>query len=223
MDITVPLQPDAQGYARQKKLHGAYEFREYHIPPELQDLAYDNLLQLLPMSGFIVKYSASPSTITGRNGDDWILINVNGDFYDVTLVNMKPEPWTPVKDAAGITQEMNKHGHVALYGIEFSHDENTVVEENSVILGEALKYLQANPNMTVTVESHKDSANGSEQSDLDATTKRARAVAAWFVAHGVPSGQVQSKGLGRTEPITENDTPLEVQQNERIELVKHPS
>jgi len=72
MNVTMPLPPDAQGYSRQKTVHGAYEFREYHIPSELQDQAFDNLMQLLPISGFRVKYSASPSTITAREKNTWI-------------------------------------------------------------------------------------------------------------------------------------------------------
>jgi hypothetical protein len=86
MSVTMPLPPDVQGYSREKAVRGAYEFREYHIPSELQDLAFDNLMQLLPISGFTVKYSASPSTITARKENTWILINVSEEFYNVSVV-----------------------------------------------------------------------------------------------------------------------------------------
>ena len=223
MDVTMPLPADAQGYSRQKTVHGAYEFREYRIPSELQDLAFDNLMQLLPMSGFTVKYSASPSTITARKENTWILINVSEEFYNVSVVTSNEESWTFVKDAEGISQEMSARSRVAIYGIEFSPDNNSIVGENATILGEVLRYLKENPSLTVVVESHKSSIDGNEQADLDVTSKRAKTITAWFEAHGIATGRLQPKGLGRSKPITENDTPLEIQRNERIELAKPAS
>jgi outer membrane protein OmpA-like peptidoglycan-associated protein len=118
---------------------------------------------------------------------------------------------------------MIARSRVAIYGIEFSPDNNSIVGENTPILGEVLKYLKENPSLTVVVESHKSSTDGNEQADLDITSKRAKTVTAWFEAHGIAAERLQSKALGRSKPITENDTPLEIQRNERIELAKPAS
>jgi outer membrane protein OmpA-like peptidoglycan-associated protein len=218
VEVNMPLKPDARGFAREKSVRGIYEFREYQIlRPDQQERAFENLMQWAPMAGFIVKYSVSPSTITARNGDTWILINVNGEFYDVSVVQAKEEPWTPVKDAEGISQEMQTHSRVGIYGIEFSPD-NQAIEENSKVLIEVLKYLKENPNVSVVVESHKFSTMGSAEDDQEITRKRANAVVNWLVAHGITTGRLQSKALGRTEPVTENDTAIEIQRNERIVL-----
>jgi outer membrane protein OmpA-like peptidoglycan-associated protein len=219
MEVTMPLAPDAQGYQRNKVVHGAYEFREYQITREdQQEQAFNNLLMLLPISGFTVKYSSSPSTITARNEDIWLLISVNGEFYNVSAV--KEAPWTPVRDEPGIEREMDAHSRVAIYGIAFSPDSQAVVEQRSRILGQVLKYLQENPNVAVVVESHKMTPNGSQESDQETTVRRAQAVVAWLEAHGIAAERLQSRPLGRSKPITENSTPLEVRQNDRIELVK---
>jgi outer membrane protein OmpA-like peptidoglycan-associated protein len=221
MEVTMPLKPDAQGYGREKSARGAYEFREYQIlQAEQQEQAFNNLMQLLGIAGFTVKYSSSPSTITARKQDTWILVKVSGEYYNVSVVHSKEDAWTAVKDAQEISQVMVAHKRVAIYGIEFSPDNQAVMEENSKILSEVLKYLKGNPGLAVAVESHKMSVNGNAEEDQEITGKRAKAVVAWLEAHGIAAGRLQHDALGRSKPITENDTPLEIQRNERIELAK---
>lgn len=222
--VTMPLKPDAQGFAREKSVRGIYEFREYQITrADQQERAFENLMQWAPMAGLIVKYSMSPSTITARNGDTWVLINLSGDFYNVSVVQAKEEPWAPVKDTEGISQEMQTHARAAIYGIEFSPDNQAINESDSKILPEVLKYLKQNPSLPVSVESHKFSTHGTAESDLEITRNRANAVVDWLVAHGITAGRLQSKALGRSKPVTENDTAIEIQRNERIVLAKAAS
>jgi outer membrane protein OmpA-like peptidoglycan-associated protein len=220
VEVTMPLKPDAQGFAREKAVRGVYEFREYQMTQTDQQQAFENLMQLAPIAGFIVKYSFTPSTITARKGDTWMLISVNGDFYDVSVVQAKEEIWTLVKGAEGISREMQTQSRVAVYGVEFSSDNQAINEEESKILVDVLGYLKANPALAVTVESHKFSTKGSPEDDMEITRKRANAVVDWLVAHGIDAGRLQSRALGRTKPVTENDTAREIQRNERIVLVK---
>lgn len=221
MEVTMPLKPDAQGYAREKSVRGVYEFREFQIlQADQQEHVFDNLMQLLGIAGFTVKYSSSPSMITARKQDTWMLIRVSGEYYDVSVVHSKEDPWTPVKDAQEISREMEAHRRVAIYGIEFAPDNQAVIEENSKILSQVLKYLKGNPGLAVDVESHKMSVNGTPQNDLEITRKRAKAVVDWLEAHGIAAERLQPKGLGRIKPVTENDTPLEIQRNERFELAQ---
>jgi outer membrane protein OmpA-like peptidoglycan-associated protein len=222
VEVTMPLKPDAQGFARERSVRGDYEFREYQIPQvDQQERAFENLMRLASMAGFIVKYSANPSTITARKGDTWIRINVSGEYYDVSVVRVKEEPWTPpFKNAEEISREMDTNGRVAIYGIEFSPDNQAVLGENSKILAEVLTYFKTNPGLTIDVESHKMTNNGNAESDQEITRKRAKAVSDWLVAHGIAGLRLQPRALGRNGPLTENDTPLEVQRNERIELAK---
>lgn len=220
-EISMPLKPDAQGYAREKRVRGSYEFRAYQmLQDDQQEQNFDNLVQLLPIAGFAVKYSISPTTITARKEDTWILIQVSGQSYNATVVHTKEEPWPPVSDADVIAQEMQIHGRAAIYGIQFSEDNQTVSEENSKILDEVLKYLKANPGSAVVVECHKMSEDGNTQDDQEITQKRAKALVTWLEAHGITVGRLQPKALGRSRPITENDTPSEIQRNERVELAR---
>jgi outer membrane protein OmpA-like peptidoglycan-associated protein len=222
VEVTMPLQPDAQGFAREKSVRGTYEYREYQITRvDQQEHAFEDLMRLAPMAGFTVKYSAQLSTITARNGDTWILINVSGEFYDVSVVRVKEEPWTPpFKNAEEISREMDANDRVAIYGLAFSTNNQAANLENAKILGEIAKYLKSDPGLSVVVECHKQSGTGNAEADLEITRKRAISVVDWLVADGVAVGRLQPKALGRNKPITENDTPLEMQKNERIELVK---
>jgi len=221
IELILPLKPDAQGYSREKKARGTYEFREYRLPTYYQqEQAFQQLMQLLPIAGFTSKYSETPSTISARKGDIWLLITVGGEYYDVKSV-IEPEAlWTPARDAQEISREMEAHNRVAIYGIEFSSDNQTVVEERSKILTEICKYLKANSGLTIEVQSHTMSKNGNAEEDTETTRKRAQAVATWLIASGIASARLRPQAMGRNKPISENDTPLEIQRNDRIELVK---
>lgn len=215
----MPLKPDARGNAREKTVRGAYEFREYQIlQGDQQEQAFDNLMQLLPISGFNIKFSSSPSTITGCKDGAWVLVNVSGDFYNVKVVHLNEDPWNPIVDAPGILREMEARHRAAIYGITFTPDSQAIVEQRSPILAEVLKFLQANPGLTFRVESHNMSSDGTSENDQEITRKRANAVATWLEAHGITRGHLQSLALGRSKPLTDNDTPSEIRRNERIEL-----
>jgi outer membrane protein OmpA-like peptidoglycan-associated protein len=220
-EVTMPVNPDDQGNAREKTVRGAYEFRQYQIgEQQMQEQAFGALTQSFDSAGFKIKFSSSPATITGRKEDTWILVKISGEYYDVTVVRAKEAPWAPVTSAQEISREMEAHKRVAIYGAAFSPDNQAVVVEYSRILGEVLAYLNANPSLTISVESHKMSNSGSAEDDLEITKKRAKAVVECMEAHGVAAGRLQPKALGRSKPLTENDTPLEIQRNERIELVR---
>jgi len=222
IEVTMPLKPDAQGRARGKTIRGRYEFREYRIPRvDQQERAFDNLMQLIPIAGFIVKFTASPSVITAQKEDMWMLINVNGDSYNVSVVRDTQLQCTPAdNDPEEIAREMEAHGRVAIYGIQFSPENQIIQENSSDILAQLLKYLKNNPDRPFVVESHKVSTKATDEDDLEITRERANAVVDWLVARGIPAARLQAKPFGRIKPITENDTPTEIQCNERIVFAK---
>lgn len=223
VEVTMPLNPDANGQPQEKRVRGAYEFLEFRIPESDTEYAFDNLKRLISMAGFILKYSSKPSTITVRKGNTWMLINVNGEFYNVSVVTLPEEPWNRVKTADEIAQEMKAHGRVSIYGIQFSPGDQAIQEEQSDILFEILKYLKANPGLSVVIESHKFSTVGYPEDDSEITRERANAVMDWLIAHGVARSRVQPLPCGRDNPIADNESPQGVQRNESIVLAKSRS
>jgi hypothetical protein len=220
VEVSLPLKPDANGNAKEKRVRGAYEFREYGTKNLEQDFTFQSLLDALPAVGFVVKYSYKPSTITARNGDLWILINVSDDTYNTTIVRAPSEEWPTVKTAEEISREMQVHNRVDIYGIEFSPDDQSILEKESQILFEILKYLKQNNDMSVIVESDKITPSQPPEVDSEITRERANAVMDWLIAHGIARPRVQPRPAGRNNPITENESSSEIQRNERIVLIK---
>jgi len=219
--VTMPLKPDAQGRAREKTIRGIFEFREYRITQvDQQDYAFQNLMQLIPMAGFIAKYSDNSSTITARNGGTWILINLRGDSYNISVVRDSQPGCAGVKNAEEISHEMETHNRATIYEIQFSPQNQIIEGNNSQILNEVLNYVKQNPSLSLVIESHKMSTKGTEDDDFEITRERANSVVDWLVAHGIPAARLQAKPFGRMQPLSENDTAMEVQCNERIQLAK---
>jgi len=228
VEMTLPLKPDANGLAQEKRVRGKYEFREYSVPESDRDSAFDNLVNLLPMIGFVVKYSNKPSSITARKGDTWMLINFGGESYSVGVVFPPQESWTPLRTSEEIAREMNVHGRVTIYGIEFSPldqsiQQKSIQDKQPDILFEILKYLKASPDVSILIESHKFSSLGMPEADSEVTRERANAVMDWLIAHGIARSRLQPRPCGRDYPIADNESPTGVQRNERIVLVKASS
>lgn len=225
VELALPLEPDAKGMAQEKRVRGAYQFREYHIQGSDREYAFDNVLNLLPMIGFVVKYSNKPSTITARKGDTWMLVSFASESYSVSVAYPPQQSFTPVKTAEEIAREMKAHGQVDIYGIEFSPRDQSIqqqqVQDNQPdILSEVLKYLKANPDLSILIESHKFSPLGPPETDSEITRERANAVMDWLIAHGIARSRVQPRPCGRDNPIADNESPAGAQRNERIVLVK---
>lgn len=219
VEVNFPLKPDAQGRPQQKSVRGPYEYREYRNPrAEQQDSMFDNLIQLAPMAGFTVLYSARPSVITARSGQTWVLLNVGDDSYNISVVREPRVSCATVNNAEEIAREMEAHDRVAIYGIQFSPENQIMEEKSSESLKAVLKYVGQNPALALVIESHKVSSKGTEQDDFEITRERAKAVVDWLVAHGIPAELLQPKPIGRMQPRTGNGTPAEIQCNERIEL-----
>ena len=78
--------------------------------------------------------------------------------------------------------------------------------------------ILAHPGLNLQIEGHTDSV-GSEEYNQRLSEKRANSVRDYLVAQGLPAESVSAKGLGKTAPVTTNDTPVGRQQNRRVEMV----
>lgn len=78
--------------------------------------------------------------------------------------------------------------------------------------------ILAHPGLNLEIEGHTDSV-GSDEYNQRLSEKRANSVRDYLVAQGLPADSVTAKGLGKTAPVTTNDTPVGRQQNRRVEMV----
>jgi peptidoglycan-binding protein ArfA len=78
--------------------------------------------------------------------------------------------------------------------------------------------LKACPSARIVVNGYSDNT-GNDGINIPLSAERAKAVADFLVANGVPRQQVTSKGLGSVDPVADNDTPQGRAQNRRVEIV----
>ncbi len=89
---------------------------------------------------------------------------------------------------------------------ELDTDENIFYEtaksdirkESEVILNKIVKILNDNPKVNVEVISHTD-ANGDETANMELSTKRALAVANYFIKSGISDKRIKTAGKGETQ------------------------
>ncbi|MDP8982457.1 MAG: OmpA family protein [Acidobacteriota bacterium] len=170
-------------------------------------------------AGLTIDYTLSPSQIVAHKGATWIFIDNRGTYYYQTIVTEKALQQEVTADASSLSDELNKTGHVAVYGIHFDTGKATLQADSESVLGELAKLLQQDSGLKLRVEGHTDNV-GSAAANQGLSEKRASAVVAWLVAHGVNASRLLAKGMGQTAPVADNSTEDGRAKNRRVELVK---
>jgi outer membrane protein OmpA-like peptidoglycan-associated protein len=215
-----PLGNDKNGNALTKHLEG--EFHSWDIAThegvsEIQVLR--NFQNALKTGGFVIDYVSSPDVIVAHKGNTWIQIESKGTFYYQTIVTVKDMQQEVTADASSLFDEIEKSGHVAVYGIHFDTGKFVILPDSGQILGEIVKLLQQNPDLKLRVEGHTDN-QGNAAANQALSEKRAQAVVAWLATHGIPAARLTAKGFGQAHPVADNATEDGRAKNRRVELAK---
>jgi outer membrane protein OmpA-like peptidoglycan-associated protein len=131
--------------------------------------------------------------------------------YEINVADVGEEDWTA---------KLAKDCRLPIYSLHFDLDRPTLRLFESTPSLKKLSDTLKRPNApAVEVQGHIDNigetAAAARQTLSDA---RARSVAVWLVADGVPESRVRSKGYGKQQPIADNDTDLGRALNRRIEV-----
>jgi len=180
---------------------------------------FRNFQTAIKNAGFTIDFVSSPGQIVAHKGATWIFIDNRGDYYYQTIVTEKEMKQEVTADASSLSDEINKSGHVAVYGIHFDTGKAAILPDSEAALGEIVKLLQQNAELKLRVEGHTDN-QGSAAANQALSEKRAQAVVAWLTAHGVAANRLTAKGFGQTKPIEDNGTEDGRAKNRRVELVK---
>ncbi|HEX9576583.1 MAG TPA: OmpA family protein [Myxococcales bacterium] len=101
----------------------------------------------------------------------------------------------------------------------FSHDRDRLLPESRAVLDAAAEVLRAHPEVSrVRIGGHTD-GHGKPSHNLMLSERRARAVRAYLVKHGVAPVRLESRGFGATQPVDTNDSEVGRARNRRVELV----
>jgi len=203
-----------------KHVEGEYHYWDIATRPGTSEIqVYRNFQTAIKNAGFTIDYTMSPDQIVAHKGSTWVFIDSRGDYYYQTIVTEKEMKQEVTADASSLSDDINKSGHVAVYGIRFETGKAAILPDSESVLGEIVKLLQQNPDLKLRVEGHTDN-QGNAAANQSISEKRAQAVVAWLTAHGVEAGRLTAKGLGQTKPVEDNSTEDGRAKNRRVELVK---
>ncbi len=215
-----PLGSDKDGNAKTKHVEGDYHYWDIGTREGVSEIqVFRNFQTALKTGGFTVDYTSSPEQIVAHKGNTWIFIDNRGEFYYQTIVTEKTMTQEVTADASALSDEINKSGHVAVYGIHFDTGKAAILPDSENILGEIVKLLQQNEALKLRIEGHTDN-QGNAAANQALSEKRAQAVVAWLSGHGVSPARLSAKGLGQTKPLADNGTEEGRAQNRRVELVR---
>jgi len=123
-------------------------------------------------------------------------------------------------NAADMKQAIHDSGKVAVYGLYFETDKDTVKAESQPALAEIAKLLNSDPALRLHVVGHTDN-QGKPDYNLDLSRRRAASVVAELTAkYGVPATRLDAFGCGLYAPVASNGAEEGRAMNRRVELVQ---
>ncbi len=135
-----------------------------------------------------------------------------GGPYQVNVADVGAEDWTA---------KLAKDCRLRAYSIQFDLDRPTLRPEATPTLEKLAEVLKARSAPVVEIQGYTDNIGSAGDAARQLLSEaRAKTVAAWLVAHGVPASKVSSKGYGKTRPLSANDSDLGRAINRRIEIVR---
>jgi peptidoglycan-binding protein ArfA len=101
--------------------------------------------------------------------------------------------------------------------IKFQTDSDALAADGQAQLTTVVGAIKGCPNAKLTVIGHTDNT-GNDAINNPLSENRAKAVAAFLEAQGIPAASITSKGAGSSDPIASNDTDAGRAQNRRTEI-----
>lgn len=107
---------------------------------------------------------------------------------------------------------------LTLGDVLFDFDEAQLKPGASSTIDQLAEFLNEYPERELVIEGHTDSV-GPDQYNEQLSLRRAGAVAMALEQRGVPDGRLETRGIGESSPVANNDTTAGRQQNRRVEVV----
>lgn len=101
--------------------------------------------------------------------------------------------------------------------VHFDFDKSDIRPEDQQILDAKVPVLQANPSVTIRVAGHTDE-RGSDEYNLALGQRRAAAVKAYLVQHGISDSRIETISYGEEHPIAQGHDESAWSQNRRAEF-----
>ena len=122
--------------------------------------------------------------------------------------------------APDMRSKLLTEGKLVSYGIYFDVNKDIVKPESYGTLKEIAAVLNENPAVKVKIVGHTDS-DGADPANLDLSKRRGASVKNELIkAFSIDAARLESDGMGETQPVAPNDTPVNKALNRRVELIK---
>jgi OOP family OmpA-OmpF porin len=204
----------------------SYWIKENHkAPSELQVIRnYENAIK--EVGGEVVKeylnWGEAYLKLETSDKKFWILVDVSngGQIYDLTIVEEVLMEQEVVADPKALADDIDRTGHVAIYGIYFDTDSYTIKDKSEPTLKAIADMLKTNTSLDVFVIGHTD-MTGTLEHNMDLSRKRAESVMnALITRYDIEPDRLEAKGVGPLCPVGTNKTEEGRKQNRRVELVQ---
>ena len=101
----------------------------------------------------------------------------------------------------------------------FAFDSDVLLDSDIATLNELASKLKAEaPDATLSITGHTDSV-GKDDLNMRLSQDRANSVSQYLASQGVVSSRINSVGMGKSQPIADNNTENGRAQNRRVEIV----
>ncbi len=217
---SMPVSKDADGNGVEKAIEG--EYWDYDIgtregTSEIQ--LYRNFHNALAAAGYKFLFEGSPDRLIAQKGNLYLDIQCKGAYYYLFTVKQQAMQQEVTADAKQMGDDIDKAGHVAVYGIQFDTGKSAILPASEPVLQQVQKLLEDRPDLKIRIEGHTDNT-GTRAVNQPLSQKRAQAVMGWLIAQGIDSGRLSAQGLADTKPVADNGSEDGRAKNRRVELVK---
>jgi OOP family OmpA-OmpF porin len=146
--------------------------------------------------------------------------NKDRAMVQLDVVELKPmENRMVVIHAKAMEKDLQRSGRIALYGIQFDHDQDIMRADAKPQLDEIAKLLAASPQLKVLVVGHTD-AQGKLDYNRELSTRRARSITEALIKdYGIDRSRLTPVGVGMAAPVASNRSEAGRAENRRVELV----
>jgi len=123
-------------------------------------------------------------------------------------------------NADEMSKSLTDSGKIALYGIYFDTDKDTLQSNSTPTVQEIAKLLKSDPKLKVRIVGHSDN-QGATNYNLDLSRRRAATVVRELTSKlGIAADRLDSFGCGPYAPVESNETEQGRAKNRRVELVR---
>jgi len=160
-------------------------------------------------------------TLPGEGGSTtWCQVHIwNKSNQEVRIIEVAPMVQRMTFGPAELKAALDAEGRVALRGILFDLDKDTLQPESMEQLGHVVTLLKNYPDLALEVQGHTDD-QGDEAYNQELSQRRAATVVTYLGLFGIEASRLTAAGYGESEPVASNTTEEGRAQNRRVELVR---